>query len=128
MDPLSTPARRQVLYIEDDPLNAELMRALFETRPHLELVVAVDGAQAFALAPSLRPELLLVDLRLPDCLGSELLPLLRLRFDWRAVPAVVVTAEHGWGSTSGGFVEVWHKPIDLAHVLARLDAWLPPPG
>jgi CheY-like chemotaxis protein len=122
---MSAP-RRQVLYIEDEPLNAELMRALFDQRPHLELVVAVDGAQAFALAPTIQPVLLLVDLRLPDCLGSELLPLLRLRFGWRQVPAVAVTAEHGFGGGSGGFVEVWHKPMDLGHVLQRLDEWLPP--
>ncbi|MCK7497741.1 MAG: response regulator [Comamonadaceae bacterium] len=125
--PASAPAcRPQVLYIEDDALNAELMRALFATRPHLDLVVAVDGAEAFALGPTIRPSLLLVDLRLPDCLGSELLPLLRLRFGWRQVPAVAVTAEHGYGGGSHGFVEVWHKPIDLNHVLSRLDEWLAP--
>ncbi|MGC4080014.1 MAG: response regulator [Rubrivivax sp.] len=119
-------ARRQVLYIEDEPLNAELMHALFDQRPHLELVVAVDGSHAFALGPTVKPVLLLVDLRLPDCLGSELLPLLRLRFGWSQVPAVAVTAEHGFGGGSGGFVEVWHKPLDLDHVLRRLDEWLPP--
>lgn len=117
--------RRQVLYIEDEAMNAELMRALFEQRPHLELVVAVDGAQAFRLGATLAPVLLLVDLRLPDCLGSELLPLLRLRFGWRGVPAVAVTAEHGFGGGSGGFIEVWHKPIDIEQILRRLDEWLP---
>ncbi|MBZ8142011.1 hypothetical protein CLD22_19150 [Rubrivivax gelatinosus] len=118
--------RRQVLYIEDEPLNAELMRALFERRPHLELIVAVDGATAVAIAPTISPQLLLVDLRLPDCLGSELLPLLRLRFGWREVRAVAVTAEHGFGVGSSSFAEVWHKPMDLVHVLRRLDEWLPP--
>ncbi|WP_200377568.1 response regulator [Rubrivivax gelatinosus] len=119
-------ARPQVLYIEDEPLNAELMRALFDRRPHLELIVAADGATAAAIAPTISPQLLLVDLRLPDCLGSELLPLLRLRFGWREVRAVAVTAEHGFGVGSSSFAEVWHKPMDLVHVLRRLDEWLPP--
>ena len=119
------PGRPQVLYVEDEPTNVFLMQALFRLRPHLELVVAADGAEAIAIAPSIRPALLLLDLRLPDCWGSELLPILRQRFHWRHVPAVAVTAESAFDGSSSGFIETWQKPLDLQFVMRRLDRWLP---
>jgi CheY-like chemotaxis protein len=80
------------------------------------------------MAPLLRPALLLMDIHLPDCMGSELLPLLRLRFGWRDVPAVAVTAEPDFKAHRESFIEVWRKPLDQPLVLKRLDQWLPPPA
>lgn len=121
------PGRPQVLYVEDEPTNAFLMRALFRLRPHLELIVAADGAEAMALGGSIRPALLLLDLRLPDCWGTELLPRLRTQFRWRHVPAVAVTAEADFDGAHSGFIETWQKPLDLHFVMQRLDRWLPAP-
>lgn len=119
---------QQVLYVEDEPVHGLLMRAAFAQRPHLQLLVASDGAQATALAADLEPSLLLFDEHLPDCLGSELQPLLRLRFGWGQVPAIVVTSDDALDLARTGFVERWTKPIDPRHVLRRLDHWLPPEG
>lgn len=125
---LRLPEQRvQVLYVEDGGAHRVLMRALFRLRPHLDLFMAQDGAEATAMAHSLRPALLMLDIHLPDCMGSELLPLLRLRFDWRHVPAVAVTAEPDFESHRDSFIEVWRKPLDLPLVLQRLDQWLPAP-
>jgi CheY-like chemotaxis protein len=115
-----------VLYIEDRQVNVALMRELFRLRPHLQLEVAENGLWATRMAPQLQPRLLLVDLRLPDCFGTELLPLLRLRFGWHQVPAVAVTADPVFDCTSSGFAEVWRKPLDMRQVLQRLDHFLPP--
>ena len=120
--------RMQVLYVEDGGAHRVLMRALFRLRPHLELHMAQDGAQATAMARELRPALLMLDIHLPDCMGSELLPLLRLRFGWRDVPAVAVTAEPDFKAHRDCFIEVWRKPLDLPLVLQRLDCWLPAPA
>ncbi len=117
--------RLQVLYVEDGGAQRTLMQALFGLRPHLDLQLARDGAQATAMAFSLCPALLLMGIRLPDCLGSELLPLLRLRFGWRGVPAVAVTSEPDFEPGRASFVEVWRQPIDAPRVLSRLDDWLP---
>ena len=125
--PHAPPACPQVLYVEDDVFSARVMAALFEFRPHLRLHVAPDGAQAIALAARLRrpPQLLLLDQRLPDCRGTELLPLLRARFSWHDVPAIAVTAESDLDAAAAGYVEMWQKPLDLKAVLARLDGLLP---
>ena len=119
--------RRSVLYVEDHPVNAMLMSAMFERRPEFELVVAVTGQQALCMAPELNPVLLLLDLRLPDCHGSQLLPLLRLLPGCEAAPAVAVTADGDFDITGTGFCELWAKPLYLDQVLRRIDALLGPP-
>lgn len=111
---------QDVLYIEDHPTNVHLMQALFKRCPHLHLVVARDGAEARALAGTVQPTLLLVDLRLPDCHGSELLEELRRLEGYADLPAVAVTAEPAFQIEGTSFCEVWPKPLDLALVLDRL--------
>ncbi len=116
--------RRTVLYVEDQPINAMIMSALFERRPDLQLVVAETGEKALHLAHALQPALLLLDLQLPDCHGSELLPRLRQLPGYAGVQAVAVTADIDFDIHSSGFGEMWPKPMDLKQVLDRLDALL----
>jgi CheY-like chemotaxis protein len=125
MHPNSTSClRRHVLYVEDQPVNAMLMRALFERVPQCDLVVAECARHALDVAVDLHPSLLLLDQRLPDLRGSELLPLLRRVPGCEMVPAIVVTAEHEFDISSTGFVEVWRKPLHLHKVLERLHWFL----
>lgn len=121
-------SRRTVLYVEDHPVNALLMAAIFEHRPQLDLVIAVDGAEALRLAAGLQPALLLLDLGLPDCHGSQLLGRLRTLPGCAMPPAVAVTADALFDITGTGFCELWPKPLHLEHVLARLNTLtgLPP--
>ena len=119
-------ARDVVLYVEDHPVNVLLMQTVFELRPELELVVAVDGASALALAPQLRPTLLLLDLRLPDCHGAELLERMRGIPGWEETPAIAVTAEAEFIREGTTFCDVWHKPLRVPTLLTRLDRVLKP--
>src|SRR5689334_16673186 len=96
-------APREVLYVEDHPTNVQLMRAIFKRRPQLKLVVAFDGGEALTLAARMEPALLLLDLRLPDCHGVQLLHELRQREGWDAIPAIAVTAEPGFRMQDTGF-------------------------
>ena len=117
--------RPVVLYVEDHPVNAVLMEALFERRPALRLVVAETGRAALQVAQGLNPQLLLLDLQLPDCHGSDLLPLLRALPGCARAPAVAVTANSDFDIAGSGFVELWPKPMNLDWVLERLDRLLP---
>lgn len=121
-------SRRTVLYVEDHPVNALLMAAIFEHRPQLDLVIATHGEEAQRVVADLRPDLLLLDLGLPDCHGSELLGRLRALPGLASAPAIAVTAEVGFDITGTGFCELWPKPLYLEHVLARLDAFTAPPA
>ncbi|MDR7297813.1 CheY-like chemotaxis protein [Pelomonas aquatica] len=115
-------ARRPVLYVEDHPVNALLMAAIFERRPQLELVIATHGEEAMHKAAGLKPSLLLLDLSLPDCHGSELLGRLRAVAGCERAPAIAVTAHADFDITGTGFCELWPKPLNLGHVLRRLDS------
>lgn len=123
-DSLAPPdeAPQTVLYVEDHPVNVLLMEALLSRRPRVRLVVATTGEGGWRAALEHHPDLLLLDLRLPDCHGAELLQRLRALPRLSDVPAVAVTAEDGGGLT--GFDEVWPKPMNLGATLARLDRLL----
>ena len=125
---MPAPLRRTVLYVEDHPVNALLMAAIFERRPQLELLIASHGEEAMQLAEGLRPVLLLLDLGLPDCHGAQLLGRLRTLAGLETPPAIAVTADAGFQIEGTGFCELWSKPLHLEHVLARLDTLtgLPP--
>ncbi len=118
--------REVVLYVEDHPVNVLLMQTVFELRPELDLVIAIDGNAAMAAAAGLQPVLLLLDLRLPDCHGTELLERMRLLPGWGDIPAIAVTAEAEFMPVGTTFCDVWHKPLRVPTLLARLDRVLAP--
>jgi CheY-like chemotaxis protein len=118
--------REVVLYVEDHPVNVLLMQTVFELRPELELVVAIDGESAMATTTRLQPSLLLLDLRLPDCHGTDLLERMRKVSGWEEIPAIAVTAEAEFMPAGTSFCDVWHKPLRVPTLLTRLDRVLVP--
>ena len=118
--------REVVLYVEDHPVNVLLMQTVFELRPELELVIAIDGASAMAATARLHPSLLLLDLRLPDCHGTELLERMRAVPGWSDIPAIAVTAEAEFMPAGTSFCDVWHKPLRVPTLLTRLDRVIAP--
>lgn len=123
-------ATRQVLYVEDDPVNAMLMQGIFELKPGLALQVARSGAEARRLAAQGRIDLLLCDLHLPDVGSGELLAQLREAGLPGTVSAVLVTAESEFVAAQlarrHGYSGYWTKPLDVAATLRNLDQWLSP--
>ena len=118
--------RKVVLYVEDHPVNVLLMQTVFELRPELELVIAIDGASAMATTTHLKPSLLLLDLRLPDCHGTDLLERMRQVPGWNDIPAIAVTAEAEFMPAGTSFIDVWHKPLRVPTLLTRLDRVIAP--
>lgn len=120
--------RFDLLYVEDNEINAVLMESVLQLRPQCRLHVAPDGATALKLAQELSLDLLLLDLHLPDMGGQELLTHLRRMPALASTPAVAVSAdaiaEHVSQVLRAGFVGYWTKPLDLGVVLPALDALL----
>ena len=125
---LQPQTRGRVLFVEDNTVNVLLMQAIVAMRPGIELRVAGDGASAQQQAQQAPPDLLLLDMHLPDCTGLELLRTLRQHPLLRAVPAVVVSAdalaEDIEAARVAGFDAYWTKPLDVQRTLAELDRWL----
>jgi CheY-like chemotaxis protein len=119
---------RQILYVEDNPVNQMLMSEMVgRCTPH-RLTLAGTVREGMRTAARQDFDLLLLDWRLPDGDGAELLAMLRRLPSYADVPAVAVTAEYGFEPGEHGFCEVWYKPLDLHQTLARLDRVLRQPG
>jgi len=118
--------RRRVLVVDDDPAHVEFMQRLLA--PLGFLVEAVhSGAQATPAAAAFRPDVMMVDLSLPDMTGWEVLRQMRADATLARVPVLVVSAnahEYAPGSVEAlhdGFVM---KPVDAGVLLAALQAQL----
>lgn len=114
----------RVLYVDDDRINALLFEETVRFAPGVEIETAATGAEALELAQRWQPELLVVDLHLPDANGLQLLPSLRRAAGRADLPAYLCTAddapERVREAKAAGFVGVWPKPVDLATVIDEL--------
>lgn len=82
---------KTVLVIEDKPVNAKLIREILEASGY-EVVVAEDAIRGLKLAASLRPWVVLMDLRLPGMDGLSATRRLKDAAETRAIPVIAVTA------------------------------------
>ena len=121
-----------ILYIEDNDVNVLLVEELVKSVGRLAIVAEPSGAAGVERAATLRPELVLVDLQLPDFDGYEVLR--RLREDPRThdIPCVALSAnampEEIARGLASGFVDYWTKPIDFAVFIAALRRLFPALG
>ncbi len=119
-----------VLYIEDNPVNVLLVRELIETQTALTLTVATHGAEGLARAASERPDLVLVDMQLPDMNGHQVLERLRQDPATAALRCVALSAnamrEDIDQALAAGFEDYWTKPIDFGTFLRSLSERFPP--
>ena len=118
-------AHRQVLYIEDNPINALIITELLARRSDLTLSVAVDGGSGVADAQRLRPDLILLDMQLPDFDGFEVLRRLRADPATAGIPCVALSAnampEDIQRALRAGITDYWTKPLDFKQFMAALD-------
>lgn len=119
--------RHQLLYIEDNPVNTLVVVELVATRPYLKLDCAVDGVGGVDMALQLVPELILVDMQLPDIDGFEVLRRLRAHPQTALTPCIAVSAnavpEDIARARQLGFADYWTKPLDFQAFLGGLDAF-----
>jgi PAS domain S-box-containing protein len=126
------PARaRTVLYVEDNHSNLKLMERVLARRPGITLVSAMQGSLGVTLARDHRPDLILLDLNLPDMRGEEVLA--RLHSDPRTaeVPVVVISADATSGQRSrlveAGAFDFITKPFDVDRLLQIVDEYCADP-
>jgi PAS domain S-box-containing protein len=123
--------QRRILYIEDNSSNRALVMGLVSLRPGYTLETAATGAEGLQQARAHVPDLLLVDLSLPDTDGATLCRTLRAEPRFAHVPIVALTA-HAMGedkarALDAGFDDYLTKPLDVPLLFAVLDRLLPQP-
>ena len=85
--------KRTVLYIEDNLSNLTLIEQILEEQPDIELMTAMQGAIGVDLARQHSPDLILLDLHLPDMPGWEVLAQLKGAAETRHIPTIVISAD-----------------------------------
>jgi PAS domain S-box-containing protein len=124
--------RGDVVYVEDNEVNAVLMREVFSLRPGCHLHLASTQAEGRALIERLRPRLVMVDMHLPDGSGVSLLEWLRADPLRRDIPAIVVSADatraQQDAALAAGARAYLTKPIHVADALQAIDESLAAPS
>jgi len=116
---------QNVLYVEDNEANFVLVSRILELRPTVNLLHAGCGAEAMKLATKMPPQLILLDLNLPDISGSEVLRQLRAHPETESIPVVVISADATPSQIerllAAGARNYLTKPFSMEILLAVVD-------
>jgi CheY-like chemotaxis protein len=118
-----------ILVVDDHAASARLMRRLFESRQRFRVVEAHSGAQALAAIDETVPDLVILDLMLPDITGEQLLKTLREQERTQGVPVIIVSAKDLDPATRAQLTaladSVWSKTtFDRSNLLAHVETLL----
>jgi PAS domain S-box-containing protein len=118
--------RRSVLYVEDNLSNMRVVERALERIPRVKLLPAMYGKLGLELARKHRPDLVLLDLHLPDLPGEELLERLKADPVTAGIPVVVVSADATPGQIkrlrAAGAADYLTKPLDVQRLLEIVEA------
>ena len=118
---------KKVLIVEDNELNMKLFHDLLDAQGY-ETLQTREGLQALAIAREHRPDLILMDIQLPEISGLEVTKWLKEDDDLNHIPVVAVTAFAMKGdeerSREGGCEAYISKPISGVHFLETIKRLL----
>ena len=116
---------RKILYIEDDRDNREMIGMIIEARDSWSMMEAATGKEGIESARSLVPDLILLDISLPDLSGYEVLNQLKTDPKTTQIPVIALTGSHfedetlqddGW--KFDGFLA---KPVEVDAIYSAIE-------
>jgi CheY-like chemotaxis protein len=117
----------KILLVEDNEMNRDMLSRRLERKGH-QVVIAVDGQQAQALAASEMPDLILMDMSLPVMDGWEAARRLKAGEQTKQIPIIALTAhamaEDEHKALEAGCDDYDTKPVELLRLLEKIDALL----
>jgi hypothetical protein len=117
--------RGKVLYIEDNPINVDLVEAALSRYPGITLLTAGTGMEGIRLARSEKPDFVLLDMHLPDIGGLEVVRALNEQIANEHLRVTLLTADSLSmdivKAMSLGAYDYWLKPIDMRKFEAGLQ-------
>src|SRR5213080_2751348 len=121
---------KRVLIVEDNELNMKLFNDLLEAHGYYTLQTK-DGVEALRMARAHRPDLILMDIQLPEVSGLEVTKWLKEDDELRSIPIIAVTAFAMKGDEekirNGGCEAYISKPISVMSFLQTVDSFLKRP-
>jgi two-component system sensor histidine kinase/response regulator len=121
---MATP---KILVVDDQPINVQLLKRKLE-REGMTIATAYSGQEALNLVAADKPDLILLDVMMPDMDGIEVCSRLQADIETKSIPVIFITARTSKeGKIEGlgvGAVDYITKPIDLDETLARVQTQL----
>jgi CheY-like chemotaxis protein len=119
---------RQVLYIEDNLSNLKLIERILERRTNIRLLSAMQGGLGLELAREQQPDLIMLDLHLPDMHGDEVLQRLQAAPETAGIPVVILSADATPRQVekllAAGATAYLTKPLDVKQLIQVLEETL----
>jgi two-component system, cell cycle response regulator DivK len=119
----------KILLIEDNEMNRDMLSRRLMMRG-FDVVVAIDGSSGAAAASAEQPDLILMDVSLPDMDGFEVTRLLRSQPATASTPVIALTAHtmetDRLRAVEAGCQDYDTKPVDLTRLLGKINALLSP--
>jgi len=116
----------KILYVEDSDDNVYMLKNRL-TRAGFTVLVASDGARGIAMAASEQPDLILMDLTLPDIDGEEATRRLKADPLTRRIPVIALTAHAMTGdrekALAAGCDDFDTKPVDMPRLLGKIETF-----
>jgi two-component system sensor histidine kinase/response regulator len=120
-------AAPKILVVDDQPINVQLLKRKLE-REGMTVATSYSGREALDLVKTNRPDLILLDVMMPEMDGIEVCQRLQADLETKAIPVIFITARTSKeGKLEGlgvGAVDYITKPIDLDETLARVQTQL----
>lgn len=117
----------RILIVEDNEMNRDVLSRRLRRRDH-EVLIAVTGEQGLELVESERPDVVLMDLGLPDIDGWEVTRRLRANEATKGVAVIALTAHAMSGdrdkALAAGCDDYDTKPVDLERLLEKIERLL----
>ena len=122
----SSPSSR-ILIVDDTPANIQVLTATLKERGY-QISVATNGRQALEVVARVRPDLILLDVMMPEMDGFETCRQLKASEQWRQIPVIFLTAKTDTADIVKGFelgaVDYVGKPFNAHELLARVHTHL----
>ncbi len=119
---------KRIVYVEDNEDNVFMLQTWFELIGDFEVLVAVNGNDGLAMVANERPDLVLMDLNLPDIDGWEVTRRLKADPSTAGIPVIALTAHAMSGdrekALAAGCDEFDTKPVDFDRLLQKVNALL----
>jgi CheY-like chemotaxis protein len=121
----------KILLVEDNEMNRDMLSRRLERKGY-QVVMAVDGAEAVAMAQSELPALILMDMSLPIIDGWEATRRIKANEALKKIPIIALTAHAMAGdeqkAKEAGCDDYDTKPVELPRLLGKMEALLAPPA
>ncbi len=118
----------RILFLDDDPITLHMLSKIVELAGH-EPLIAVTGAEALEIAGVQRPDMIILDMNMPDMDGITVIESLRAEDQTAHIPALILSAaaevDFGDKVRAAGGQEYLQKPMNMAKLLEIIEKYLP---